>query len=89
MGKEKLTSKRRAMAGDDSMEARVSKKLGLIPLTSPNDYKTWTLVGASLQILAFSKLTELITVLKWQKLPQHELQKRTTTTTTTQKQSVA
>jgi hypothetical protein len=31
MGKEKLTSKRRAMAGDNSMEARVSKKLGLIP----------------------------------------------------------
>ncbi len=72
MGKEKLTSKRRAMAGDNSMEARVSKKLGLIPLTSPNDYKTWTL-GASLQNLAFSKWTKLITVLKWQKLPQHKL----------------
>jgi hypothetical protein len=35
------------MAGDNSMEARVSKKLGLIPLTSPNDYKTWTLGGFS------------------------------------------
>jgi hypothetical protein len=57
------------MAGDNSMEARVSKKLGLIPLTSkPMTTKPGHL-GASLQNLAFSKLTELMTVLKCAKLP--------------------